>query len=120
MLTRRRFVHTVAAAAAFGRLSGLRAAAATHDLIIKGGRVIDPSLRVDAVADVAIAGGRIAAVGAGITADSAQTLDARGKIVVPGLIDIHSHFGRSSEGPDICLADGATGFIDAGSQGADH
>jgi dihydroorotase len=120
MVTRRRFVHAVAAGAALGRFSALHAAAPPYDLIIKDGRVIDPSLRIDAIRDIAIAGGRIAAVGARIAADAAEVVDARGKIVVAGLIDIHSHFGRSSDGPAICLADGATGFIDAGSQGADH
>jgi predicted amidohydrolase len=38
---------------------------------------------------------------------------------VPGLIDIHTHAGRVKDGPALCLADGVTGFIDAGSQGAD-
>jgi dihydroorotase len=40
--------------------------------------------------------------------------------VVPGLIDIHTHTGRSAEGPGLVLRDGITGWIDAGSQGADH
>jgi dihydroorotase len=47
-------------------------------------------------------------------------LDARGKLVVPGLIDIHTHAARASNGPPQCLADGVTGLIDAGSQGADR
>jgi dihydroorotase len=102
----------------FARLDGLFANA-SYDLIIKGGRVIDPSLRIDAVRDVAIAGGRIAAVEANLAADAAEILDARGRIVVPGLIDIHTHAGRVKDGPALCLADGVTGFIDAGSQGAD-
>ncbi len=49
-----------------------------------------------------------------------DTIDARGKIVVPGLLDIHSHAARVKDGPTLCLADGVTGFIDAGSQGADR
>jgi len=109
------------AAASAALLAGApRAFAATYDLIIKGGRVIDPSLRLDAIRDVAIAGGRIAAVQANIAGDAAQTIDARGKLVVPGLIDIHTHAARSKEGPPLVLADGVTGWIDAGSQGADH
>jgi dihydroorotase len=47
-------------------------------------------------------------------------LDARGKLVVPGLIDIHSHAGRDMAGPALCLRDGVTGFVDAGSGGADN
>jgi dihydroorotase len=69
---------------------------------------------------VAIADGRIAAIEANVAADAADTLDARGKIVVPGLLDIHTHAARVKEGPALCLADGVTGFVDAGSQGADR
>src|SRR6202021_2600272 len=97
-----------------------KAFAATYDLIIKGGRVIDPSMGLDAVRDVAIAGGRIAAIEASITADASETIDARGKIVAPGLIDIHTHAGRSKEGPPMCLQDGVTAWVDAGSGGADN
>ncbi len=122
MLNRRQFVSAAAAAgaAAFARVTDVLAAPARYDLIIKGGRVIDPSLRVDAIRDVAIEGGRIAAVEANLAADAAETLDARGKIVVPGLLDIHTHAARTKDGPALCLADGVTGFVDAGSQGADR
>jgi dihydroorotase len=118
MLTRRKFLGSAAAGAA--ALTGIpNAFAATYDLVIKGGRVIDPSLGIDAVRDVAIAAGRIAAVDANITADATETIDARGKIVAPGLVDIHSHAGRTKEGPPLCLLDGVTAWVDAGSFGAD-
>ena len=97
-----------------------KAFAATYDLVIKGGRVIDPSVGLDAVRDIAIAGGKIAAVDANITADTAETIDARGKIVAPGLIDIHTHAARTKEGPPLALLDGVTGWVDAGSAGADN
>ena len=93
---------------------------ARYDLIIKGGRVIDPSVRLDAIRDVGISAGRIAAVEANIAAQASETIDARGKLVVPGLIDIHTHTARAAEGPELVLQDGVTGWIDAGSQGADH
>jgi dihydroorotase len=110
MLNRRQFVCAAAAgAAAFARVSDVLAAPASYDLIIKGGRAIDPSLRVDEIRDVAIAGGRIAAVEANVAGDAAETLDARGKIVVPGLLDIHTHAARVKDGPSLCLADGVTG-----------
>ena len=119
MLTRRHFIGAAAAGAVLLG-SASRLLAATYDLILKGGRVIDPSLKLDAMRDVAIVGGRIAAVEPQIVADATQTVDVRGKLVVPGLIDIHSHAGRDKEGPALSLADGVTCFVDAGSQGAEH
>src|ERR1700730_17881660 len=121
MLNRRRFLSVAAAgasAAMFARVQ--RAVAASYDLIIKGGRVIDPSVRLDAMRDVAISGGRIVAVESTIASDAADTIDARGKLVVPGLLDIHTHTARSADGPGLVLQDGVTGWIDAGTQGADH
>jgi dihydroorotase len=121
IMNRRQFVWAAAAGPALlARLTGGLAAPARYDLIIKGGRVIDPSLRLDAIRDVAIADGHIASVEADIAADAADTIDARGKVVVPGLLDIHSHATRIKDGPMLCLQDGVTGFIDAGSQGADR
>jgi dihydroorotase len=136
MLTRRAFLHATAATAlaeASGRpgeskdsplhvAAGLQARRTTaqYDLVIRGGRVIDPARRLDSLMDVAIAGGKIADVlPAGTATDVVSTFDATGKLVVPGLIDIHTH-ARSKQMPSICLADGVTSLIDAGSQGADH
>src|SRR6201996_395515 len=119
MMHRRRFLATSAATAALIGLAP-HARAATYDLVIKGGRVIDPSVALDGVRDVAIAGGKIAAVEADIAGDAAETIDARGKIVTAGLIDIHTHAGRSKEGPPMLLQDAVTGWVDAGSGGADN
>ena len=119
MMNRRQFVRAAAAGAAL-LTRAPKAWAATFDLIIKGGRVIDPSAGLDAVRDVAIAAGKIVAVEAGIAGDASETIDARGKIVSPGLIDIHTHAARSKEGPPMCLQDGVTGWVDAGSGGADN
>jgi dihydroorotase len=91
-----------------------------YDLLIRGGRVVDPSVGLDAVRDVAVAAGRIAAVAPRIAGEAAETLDARGRIVAPGLIDLHTHAGRDAEGPALALADGVTGLVDAGSAGADN
>ena len=119
MMSRRQFVYTAAASVVtFTR--GSRLLAADYDLIVTGGRVVDPSLRVNAIRDVAITGGRIAAVEADIAADAVEVIDARGKIVVPGLLDVHTHYAREEEGPSVCLADGVTGWVDAGSAGADQ
>ena len=121
MLNRRQFLGTAAAASAamLGQAPNALAQM-SYELIIKGGRVIDPSVGIDAVRDVAISAGKIAAVAPNITAGAADTIDARGKIVAPGLIDIHTHAGRSKEGPPMCLEDGVTGWVDAGSGGADN
>ena len=122
MLNRRRILSGAAATAFAAAVLPHRLSAATpaYDLVVKGGRVIEPSRRIDAVRDVAVANGRIAAVAADIPAGGAQMVDARGKLVVPGLIDIHTHTARFREGPELVLKDGVTGWIDAGSQGADH
>src|SRR5215510_12007146 len=120
MINRRQFLTAAAGAAAFTRLPiAFAAQAKPYDLIVRGGRVIDPSSRLDATRDVAISGGRIALVEPNIKGDAVATIDAHGKLVVPGLIDIHTHAGRSADGPPMILRDGVTGWIDAGSQGAD-
>lgn len=121
-MNRRQFLSAAAAGVAtFAHRSAAFAGQAAHyDLVIRGGRVIDPSMRFDSVADVAISEGRIAAVERSLSADATEILDARGKLVVPGLIDIHTHCGRSADGPGLVLQDGVTGWIDAGSSGADH
>jgi dihydroorotase len=64
----------------------------TERLVIKGGRIIDPASGVDMVGDVVIEDGRIAGVGpGGIAAGPAQTLDASGRVVTPGFVDLHAH-----------------------------
>jgi dihydroorotase len=64
----------------------------TRPILIRGGRVIDPSRRTDGIADVYVAEGRIASVGRNITGeDGAEVIEAVGKVVAPGLIDLHVH-----------------------------
>ncbi len=98
---------------------------APYDMLIKGGTVIDPAQGLHAVRDVAIAGGRIAALDNEIYEETAQTvIDAAGYLVAPGLIDLHVHvwWGVSHYGvaPDpTCLARGVTTVYDTGSAGAD-
>jgi dihydroorotase len=95
-----------------------------HDLVIRGGRVIDPSQGLDGQMSVAIDGNRIVAFGSGVLADGArEVVEADGLIVTPGLIDLHTHvfWGVPPLGiqPDPhCLARGVTTAVDAGSAGA--
>lgn len=120
MQSRREFLHTTAATAAttLARIPCL--IAAKYDLLIKGGRVVDPSQRLDRITDVATSAGRIAALQPNIpSSDAVNVVDARGKIVTPGLVDIHAHASPDML-PAHCLSTGVTSMVDAGSRGADN
>lgn len=94
-----------------------------YDLVLKGGRVIDPRNGIDGKMDVAIKGGSIAAVGASIDAGTAKVRDVAGAIVSPGLIDIHTHVyhkatSLSVDPGFIARRSACTTLVDAGSAGA--
>src|SRR3982751_266324 len=93
----------------------------TFDLLLRGGRVIDPASGVDAIKDVAIRGGKIAAVQADIMPASArEVIDVKGQIVLPGLIDTHAHVyqyvtGRFGMNADMVgVQSGVTTLVDQG------
>jgi dihydroorotase len=109
-----------------------------YDLLLKGGHVVDPANHVDAVMDVAVSSGKIAAVTKDIPASSAaKVVDVSGLYVTPGLIDIHFHVGhggaplnwfdaeaREHELPlgipaDLAIESGVTTIVDAGTSGAE-
>lgn len=94
---------SVAAALAAG--CGGTAPAGPYDLVVRNGRVIDPASKTDQVRDVAVAGGKIAALGAGLAAK--DTIDATGLVVSPGFIDLHSH-SVPADGQRWQVRDGVT------------
>ena len=96
-----------------------------YDLIVAGGRVIDPSQGIDDMRDVALADGKVALVAENISVDQSQDCSQchRHAIVTPGLIDLHTHdfWGASRYGVDpdtLHIARGVTTVVDAGSSGA--
>jgi dihydroorotase len=96
-----------------------------YDMLLKGGHVIDPKNGIDRVMDVAVSGGKIARVAAGINSSEAKkTVDATGLYVTPGLIDIHVHIylwqepgGEAVEIDAHSFRSGVTTVADAGSSG---
>lgn len=97
------------------------ALAQEYDIVLRGGRVIDPANNIDRVMDVGITGNRIAAVAAHIAdAQARKLVDVSGMIVVPGLVDLHAHvFGYegSLTPDDTALPAGTTTIVDAGGSG---
>lgn len=118
--------------------SNANAQTPSYDLLLKGGHVIDPANHVDGSFDVAVSGGKIAAVEKDIPAARAgKVVDVSGLYVTPGLVDIHAHVGhggaplnwfapeaRAHIEPlgipaDLALQSGVTTIVDAGSAGAE-
>ena len=92
-----------------------------NDLSFAGGRVLDPGEGLDAPMDLAVSGGVVSALGQGC--EAGETVDARGLILTPGFVDLHTHLyqGVSHYGIDAdtyCLGRGVTTAVDAGSSGA--
>jgi dihydroorotase len=95
----------------------------TYDLILRGGRVIDPSQQLDEVIDIGFSAGKVSRLGPGLKADAGTDVrDVSGYIVTPGLIDLHTHvyWGGTSLGIDaeeFCRKSGVTTAVDTGSAG---
>ena len=84
-------------------------------LLLTGGRVIDPSRDTDDLADVLLEDGRITAVGRNIgTPDGAETLDVRGKVVAPGLVDVHVHLREPGQEDLETIATGSASAVAGG------
>lgn len=92
------------------------------DLILRGGRVIDPSQGLDGIRDVGFSHGKVAAIATRLDSTTAAVRDVSGLIVTPGLIDLHTHvyWGGTSLGIDaeeFCRTSGVTTAVDTGSAG---
>lgn len=97
------------------------------DLLLAGGRVIDPANGIDGIADVAVVGGKIAAVGPRLDLKAAQRVDVGGLVVTPGILDIHTHVYTFDPAPDSYVwslhadahlpSSGVTTTVDAGTAG---
>ncbi len=95
-----------------------------YDLALTGGNLLDPAQGInDAPRDVAFKDGKVAAVADRIDpSHAAQSIDVTGKLVTPGLIDLHGHFYHGGSGSAVhadqtCLSSGVTTGVDAGSAG---
>lgn len=105
-------------------LSAQTGANPRYDVLVKGGQVVDPAQNLSAVRDVAMSGSKVVRVATDIPASEARhIIQAEGKIVTPGLIDIHVHVydGVAPLGIPAdpnCIAKGVTTVVDAGSAGA--
>ena len=96
-----------------------------YDLIITGGRIIDPSQKFDQIADIGIRNQKIVEIKPQLTKKSAQTINASGKIITPGLIDLHAHcYPQASAiglpADELVYLTGTTTFVDAGDAGANN
>ena len=95
-----------------------------YDLLLTGGQVLDPSAGIKGLMDVAIAGGKIVAVGPNLPQKEARrTLSAKGRLVTPGLVDVHAHVfvnahDMGGHTDHFCRASGVTTLCDAGSTGS--
>src|SRR2546425_4564082 len=95
-----------------------------YDLLIRGGTIVDPVSGQQAVSDIAVSSGRIAAIAQDLpVTEAARVLDASGQYVTPGLIDMHTHcyWGATYwgiEADPIAARTGVTTWVDAGSAGA--
>ncbi|MBN1126112.1 MAG: dihydroorotase [Sedimentisphaerales bacterium] len=86
----------------------------TADILIRGGRVIDPANGVDKQADVLVADGQMVQIGSSISVPAQTVIDATDKLVVPGLIDLHVHFREPGDEEEETIASGSAAALAGG------
>jgi dihydroorotase len=103
-------------------VAGVATLAGGYDLVLKGGRLVDPGNGIDGRMDIAIRKGRIAAVAPDLDPGAGKTIDIAGLIVTPGLIDTHAHVYEHVSGdfglnPDLVgVRSGVTTVVDQGAR----
>ena len=84
-------------------------------ILIRGGRVVDPSQNLDGIADLLITDGKIAVVQKNLAvSDEVQTLDASGKVVAPGFVDLHCHLREPGEEHKETISSGTQAALRGG------
>ena len=102
------------------------AAQGGYDLLIMGARVIDPSQNLDKIVDIAISRGKVMEIGVNLPAEkAAQKIDAKGRLITPGLVDLHAHtYPQGSAiglpADEIAQFTATTTFVSAGDAGANN
>ncbi len=90
------------------------------DVVLRGGRVVDPAAGVDGLFDIGVTGGRISAIGVALDRTGSEVIDVSGKVVIPGMIDTHGHIyqhvtGQFGLNPDMVgVRSGVTTIVDQG------
>ncbi len=82
------------------------------DLAVRGGRVLDPAQNLDRITDLLLSGGRVAEIGDGLGAE--REIDARGLVVIPGLVDVHAHLREPGLATEETVATGAAAAVAGG------
>ncbi len=97
-----------------------------YDLLITGARVIDPAQNLDKIVDIAIRNGRVLEIGTGLPRDkAAQQIDAKGRVITPGLVDLHAHtYPQGSAiglpADELAQFTATTTFVSAGDAGGNN
>ena len=103
---------------------GRKGAAGKYDLLLTGGDVLDPAGGLRGLMDIGIAGGKIVTVAPSLrAADARRTISTKGRLMMPGLVDIHAHIflnasDMAGHTDHFCRASGVTTLCDAGSAGS--
>jgi dihydroorotase len=89
----------------------------TRPILLKGGRIVDPSQKMDTVGDVLLVDGKVAGIGGSLSAADAEVIDVKGQVVAPGMIDVHVHLREPGREDVETVATGAHSAVAGGFTG---